>query len=255
VNALELHDVTMQFDKLTALNKVNLFIPEKTIFGLIGPNGAGKTTLFNSITGVTPPTSGKILFFHQPIQGKKNYVIARLGIARTFQNIRLFGSCSVLENVLLATQQKINVSVFSLLSRIFFEDQTRKKNLIQQTRELLKIFGLDQKENRLASSLAYGDQRKLEIIRAVATNAKVILLDEPAAGLNPSETEELKRVIQLVRDLFQITVILIEHDMKLVMNVCEEVAVLDHGKNIAQGCPSKIKENPRVIDAYLGCSS
>ena len=248
---LDMQDVSIVFGGLRAVSNVNLYIDEGELIGLIGPNGAGKTTAFNMITGVYTPTEGKIYFDGKPVNGKKSYQVTQMGMARTFQNIRLFSELSVLDNVKIAFNMHINYSLPQAIFRVkqyFSEEDT----VTREALELLKLFHLDAHANDLAKNLPYGAQRRLEIARALATKPKLLLLDEPAAGMNPQETKELMEMIQWLRDNFKIAILLIEHDMGLVMGVCERLYVLEYGFCIATGTPEKIKQNKAVIKAYLG---
>lgn len=248
---LKLDHATIRFGGLTAVGDFNLDVHANELVGLIGPNGAGKTTAFNMITGVYQPTSGAIHFGDQPIKGLRPHDLTKLGISRTFQNIRLFGSLSVFDNVRAATQlhcaHGIRCALFR--GRKFHEHE---RAIEQQVIELLDIFDLGRLRDEEAKSLPYGDQRRLEIVRALATKPKLLLLDEPAAGMNPTEKEELMHLIQFIKDKFQIAIMLVEHDMKVVMGICQKIAVLEYGKKIAEGTAEQIQKDPRVIAAYLG---
>jgi branched-chain amino acid transport system ATP-binding protein len=248
---LECKQVTIKFGGLTAVADLDLRIGEQELVGLIGPNGAGKTTAFNLITGVYQPTSGSITFGGKPTAGVKSHVLSCRGISRTFQNIRLFASMTVLDNVRTAMQGNRAQRVRDALWRgaAFRESEARVEH---EAMELLKIFNLDTFHEAEGKSLPYGDQRRLEIVRALATQPKLLLLDEPAAGMNPTEKEQLMELIRFVKDKFKIAVLLVEHDMKVVMGICERIAVLDYGKKIAEGTPEEIRGNPKVIAAYLG---
>ena len=247
---LEVDQLTLKFGGLTALDDVSFHINEGEILGLIGPNGAGKTTCFNAITGVYRPTSGTINFQGASLAGKKRFEITRSGIARTFQNIRLFPTMTALENVLVGADAQHSTGMFSALFRL---PKHRREEAEGHDRamELLRFMGLAKQADELAANLSYGDQRRLEIARAMATQPKLICLDEPAAGFNPQEKRTLMDLIRKVRDS-GFTVLLIEHDMRLVMGVTDRIVVLEFGKKIAEGSPAEIRDNPAVIAAYLG---
>ena len=248
---LETKDLGIAFGGLQALDDVYITVDEKEIVGLIGPNGAGKTTVFNLLTGVYTPTKGAIRFEGKSILGRKPYQINRLGIARTFQNIRLFKNMTVMDNIKVAMNQNMRYTVAEGIFRLprYWKEE---KKVEGKARELLQIFGMEDTADQMAANLPYGQQRKLEILRALASKPKLLLLDEPAAGMNPSETYELMENIVKIRDTFQIAVMLIEHDMKLVMGICEGICVLNFGKVIAKGTAEEIQANPAVIEAYLG---
>lgn len=244
-------DVTMQFGGLTAVADFSAEIKDKEIVGLIGPNGAGKTTIFNMITGVYTPTRGNIVFNGRSIKGRKPHVITEAGIARTFQNIRLFSEMTVLENILVACNLREKPNLFeSVLHLPNYTARERKSHVLAL--DLLESVGLENNASDIAVSLPYGKQKRLEIVRALATEPKLLLLDEPAAGMNPQESQELMDFIMNIRDRFNIAVLLIEHHMQVVMGICQRLYVLDYGLAIAQGTPEEIQKNQRVIDAYLG---
>ena len=243
--------ISKSFGGLKAVQDFSLELDFGEIVGLIGPNGAGKTTVFNLITGMESPDSGTIYFNREYITNLPPHKISHCGIARTFQNIRLLEHLSVLDNIKVAYHNHIKYNLIHASFRLpaFFRTE---KEITEKSLQFLELFGLDSNAHELASALPYGKRRMLEIARALATEATLILLDEPAAGLNPQETEELTELIKLIRDKFHVTILLIEHDMKLVMNLCERIVVLNFGKMIAEGTPSEIKTNPAVIEAYLG---
>lgn len=248
---LKVQNLTMRFGGLLAVDKFHMEIGKSELVGVIGPNGAGKTTIFNMITGMYVPTEGQVFLHQKDITGLKPYLITQRGMARTFQNIRLFKDLSVLDNIRLAGHFRLKYDLTASLFRTRkFKDE--EEFLINEARELLKIFGLEKKESDLARNLPYGEQRRLEIARALASHPKILLLDEPAAGMNPNATKELTHLIRFVRDQFKISIILIEHDMQLVMNVCEKIHVVDHGVKIAEGNPKQIQSNAAVVEAYLG---
>lgn len=248
---LEVKGLGISFGGLRAVDGFDITIEKGQLYGLIGPNGAGKTTVFNLLTGVYKPNEGVINLDGKNITGMKSIMVNREGIARTFQNIRLFSKLSVLDNVKAGLHNNYQYSTIAGILRLP-SYRRQEKAMNERAIELLKVFDLDEEKDTLASNLPYGKQRKLEIARALATNPKLLLLDEPAAGMNPNETKELMDTIQLIRDKFDMTILLIEHDMKLVSGICEELTVLNFGQVLAQGKTDDVLNNPEVIKAYLG---
>ena len=248
---LEVSNLGIAFGGLQAVSQLDLSIEKGHLYGLIGPNGAGKTTVFNMLTGVYRPTEGNIVLDGKDITGQNPELISRAGVARTFQNIRLFHDMTVLDNVKVGLHNQIKYSMWTGIFRLpAYKEKEHEMN--RAAHKLLKIFDLDKESGYKASQLPYGKQRKLEIARALATNPKLLLLDEPAAGMNPNETAELMQTVRRVRDQFGIAILLIEHDMNFVMGICEEITVLDYGRVIARGDGKSIRNNPKVIAAYLG---
>lgn len=248
---LEVNNLGISFGGLRAVDGFNVSIEKGQLYGLIGPNGAGKTTVFNLLTGVYQPNAGSIVLDNQDITGKKTIDINKAGVARTFQNIRLFKEQTVLDNVKVGLHNGLTYPTIAGILRLPAYYKVEKE-MNEKAMDLLKVFDLDKEHNYLASNLPYGKQRKLEIARALATNPKLLLLDEPAAGMNPNETKELMATIQFVRKEFDMTILLIEHDMKLVSGICEELTVLNFGQVLAQGETSAVLNDPTVITAYLG---
>ena len=248
---LETIGLTKFFGGLCAVSDFDVEVPEGALYGLIGPNGAGKTTVFNMVTGLYPATEGDVHFLGQSITGLEAHQITQLGIARTFQNISIFPNLSVLDNVRIAYHPHAGYSLFDAILRTDHFER-RERELTDEALDFLSVFGLDDLHDEIASSLPYGQQRRLEIARALAAEPQLLLLDEPAAGMNPQETVDLMDLIRFIRDRFKLTILLIEHQMRVVMGICEHITVMDFGQVIARGNPREIQTNPQVIEAYLG---
>lgn len=256
MNVLQADNIGIVFGGLKAVDNVTIYVKKGELLGLIGPNGAGKTTIFNMLTGVYEPTKGNIVYISGQnteinIKGMQPYKVSRIGVSRTFQNIRLFKNLSVLDNMLISMHKYVDYTVFGAILKSGKYLRTEKE-FYNKAIKILETVKLDSKKREYAKNLPYGEQRKLEIARAIATGAEIVFLDEPAAGMNPSETEELAELIKILKDEYKLTIVLIEHDMKFVMKICERIYVLDFGILIAQGTPKEIKTNPNVIKAYLG---
>ncbi len=256
MNVMQADHISIVFGGLKAVDDVTIYAKKGELLGLIGPNGAGKTTIFNMLTGVYAPTKGSIAFVNNSgaeinIKGMQPYKVSRIGVSRTFQNIRLFKNLSVLDNMLISMHKDVGYSVFGAIIKSG-RYLNIEKEFYDKAIKILQAVKLDGKKDEYAKNLPYGEQRKLEIARAIATGAEIVFLDEPAAGMNPSETEELADLIQILKNEYNLTIVLIEHDMKFVMKICQRIYVLDFGILIAEGVPKEIKSNPNVIKAYLG---